>query len=243
MKKKKIAKKRVYANSEDTLLVISRYDQSRLFDGQKALKKLSKKQQIIVLAEENGRKKKDLKHRNLTIHRLWKRNKPFSFIKLVPFIVRHDKITHVLFQFDFKTLGRRLEINLIAPLILFYLKLSKKRVYFEFHHVLEGKKIRKNTPLKFKLYRGLFNFSLRLFYRSIYKLTNSIIVFKPSIKQALAKFIPEADIILLPSTLVRIDRIKTSRRQEKNLDKTINIYKSLVSTPYDISSSISLNVK
>lgn len=241
-KRRRIAKKRVYLNSEETLLVISNYAQSRLFDGQKALKKLCKKQQIIVLAEQAGRKKRHTEQQNLTVERIWTRNKPLSLLKVIPFIVKNDKINNVLFQFDFKTFGGKLETNFIVPLLLFFLKQSKKRVYFEFHRVIEEKKIRKNTPLKFKLQRTIFNLLLRRFYKSTAYLTNNIIVFKPSLKQALSKFVAEDQIILLPSTLI-IEQIKTSKQKEKNLDKTIHVYKKIVSTPYDISSNVSLNLK
>lgn len=235
-------KKRVYLNSEETLLVISNFAQSRLFDGQKALKKLCKKQQILVLAEQMGRKKRHTEQQNLTVDRIWTRNKPLSLLKVIPFIIKNNKINNVLVQFDFKTFGRKFETNFIVPLLLFFLKQSKKRVYFEFHQVIEEKKIRKNTPLKFKLQRKIFNLLLRLFYRSTARLTNNIIVFKPSLKQALSKFVAEDQIILLPSTLV-IEQIKTSRKMEKNLDKTIYVYKKIVSTPYDISANVSLNLK
>ncbi len=241
-KRKRIAKKRVYLNSEETLLVISRYAQNRLSNGHKALKKLSKRQQILVLAEQAGRKKRQTEAKNLTIDRIWTRNKPLSLFKLIPFIIKNDKINNVLVQFDFKTFGRNLAINFIVPLLLFFFKRNKKRVYFEFHQVIEEKKIRKNTPLKFKIQRTIFNLLLRLFYKSTANLTNSIIVFKPSLRQALTKFIAEEKIILLPSTLV-IEQIKTSKQKEKNLNKTIHVYKRIVSAPYDVSPNVSLNLK
>lgn len=244
MKKlKKQIKKRVYLNSEETLLVISNYAQNRLFDSQKALKRLSKKQKMLVLAEQVGRKNKHSQHKNLIIDRVWTRNKPLSLLRLIPFIAKNDKIAHVLLQFHFKMFGRNVATNIAVPIVLLFLKLSKKRVYFEFHQVIDEKKIRKNTPIKSKIQRRFFNRILRLFYRSIDKLTNSIIVFKPSLKQALDRFIPEEQIILLPSTLVKVDRIKSSKQKEKNLAKTVRFYKSIVSTPYDIASNVSLNLK
>ncbi len=241
-RRRRIAKKRVYLNREETLLVVSRYAQNRLSNGHKALKKLSKKQQILVLAEEAGRKKRHSEQKNLTVDRIWTRNKPLSLFRLIPFLIKNDKINNVLFQFDFKTFGRKLETNFIVPLLLLFLKQSKKRVYFEFHQVITEKKIRKNTPLKFKIQRTIFNLTLRYFYRVIAYLSNNIIVFKPSLMKELSKFITEDKIILLPSTLV-IERIKTSKQKDKNLDKTIHVYKRIVSTPYDISSNISLNLK
>lgn len=235
--KKRTTKKRIYLNSEETLLVISPFAHDMLFDSQKALKKLAKKQQILVLAEHYGKRQRHSEQKNLIIERIWEKNKPLSLFRLVPYIVKNDKITHILVQFHFKIFGKKLTNNLVLPLILFWLKLSKKRVYFEFHQVLGEKNIRKNTPWKAVFERTLFNLFLGYFYKSIANLTNNIILFKPSLQKKLSQFIPEEQIILLPATLVRTDH-----KQEKKLDKTLNFYKRLVSTPYDIAPTVRLNL-
>lgn len=240
---RKITKRRRILNSDESIIVISRYRTDTILESQKALKKLAKKQQILVFAQRAGRKRRHSEPDNLTIYRLWTWNSPLSLFSIIKPLIKYNKVRNILIQFDFRTFGRNFNSNLIVPLVLFLLKMTNKRIYFEFHSFVPTQRIRKNTPLKKKIQRRIFNITLQILYTYINSMSTNIIVFKPSLRTSLAAFVPESRIIQLPSTLVQIRRSKATPASRKKLQRTVDDYSAIITTPYDISQRYSLGIK
>ena len=105
-------KRRLPLNDENTLLVVTSFPENDhealplAIHAKRSLIELSKKQNILVLAEKIGKKMTHSENKSLLINRVWRRNKPLSLLSVLGTVIRYANIRNILIQFDFDVYGK-----------------------------------------------------------------------------------------------------------------------------------------
>lgn len=148
-----------------------------------------------VLAEELD-KDKSYAESHIKVKRIWKRNSPFTFLKLLV-EVKKAKENEILFEFEHAMFGDTLSL-LPLPFFLFIVRqILGKKIFFVFHQVvgnidsLSGHlNIKKGSFKSF-----LYGFLMYFFYKSILFNVTKAIVFEEKLKERLGN---SPKIIVIP---------------------------------------------
>ncbi len=219
-------------NSPNTLLVFSSYalkdndlkKQNALSWYTKELLSLfPKKQRIVILAEKNYGENTDfIENKNILIIPSWQKKDFNSLFTLIKYFSLFNKAKKVMFQFEFNIFG-----NLFGPIIslilLFYLKINNKKIYFQLHQVVSSlKTIRNQINIGNEILLNLFDKGLTSFYTTIGWLSEKVIVTENVLAKRLTKYIDKKKIVVLPILVAKKKRVF----DKNNLD---NKYKNLKS--------------
>lgn len=230
-------KRRLPLNDENTLLVVTSFpenDREALplaIHAKRSLLELSRKQNILVLAQRIGKKKIHSENRSLLVQRVWRRNRPLSLFSILSPIARYTKIRNILIQFDFHVYGG-IKTTLVLPIIVGCAKFFGKNVYFEFQHApqeyavlkrhqLQGYKTEmRKTKFQFKKYWAQFktqttNIYIRMFYRSIGLLSDKIIVFEEDLRDRLRAYMSADKLVTIPVGVTEQQTISKSWAKRK----------------------------
>ncbi|MBP7832148.1 MAG: glycosyltransferase [Candidatus Levybacteria bacterium] len=164
---------------------------------ERLIKELSKKRRVLVLAEKDGGKSETPVGKNTLVKRIWEKGSLRSFIRLARFMYAQKQIKSVLIQFEFNVFGGILP-NLYLLALILLLRLSGKRVSFEFHQViLDIKLLQKHVNITNPLVQKFYNVSLRVYYFLVGLLVNNIIVFEVELKRRLKRYVADDKIYVL----------------------------------------------
>lgn len=219
-------KRRSVTNDENTLLVVTSYpdyDQAARHEMRpvtlhagRILTNLSKTQNIVVMAQKTGLKKTQVENHRLTVLRMWSQGKPFSLFRILPFLIRNEKIRNVLIQFDFDTFGSFWSVFASLPLLLGLLRLYGKHVYFELHQIpFEMNILSWRNRFTSSLASDVYDRSLVLFYRIIGIMSDKVIVFEEDLKERLSTEIEEKKMVVLPIGITPQKPMQQSRAKRK----------------------------
>lgn len=199
-------------NSPDSLLVISPYPAKKTVhtgggiasyakNTLLAIKKASPNQKIVVLANVVDKQETYLENGILVI-RCWDRNPLNLYPQILTHSSRFAKIKKVLFEFEFAAYGDLITTSAI-PLLLAYLKLSGKTITTVLHQVVSDlDELSSHTGLNQKeLQKTFFHQGLRLFYRLVIALSNTVVTLEQILADRLAQITGGKNIIALPHGL------------------------------------------
>ena len=213
-------KRRLPLNDENTLLVVTSFPENDhealplAIHAKRSLIELSKKQNILVLAEKLGKKITHSENKSLLVQRVWKRNKSLSLLSVLGPVIKYTNIRNILIQFDFHVYGG-ITPTYILPFIVAVMKMLGKHVYFEFQHApqefatlkrhqlqlykLQIKQARFMTRKLWTLTRiALINLYLKFFYKIIGLLSDKVIVFEEDLRDKLRKHMSADKLVTIP---------------------------------------------
>lgn len=212
-------------NKNDTLLVITSFPSKRNFNAvgwhsQKTLSQLSKIKRILVCAEYEVNRKAKYVNENLLVVGTWQKSKILSLPSLLHFIIKQNKISSILVQFEFNVFGGTMP-NLFLMLMLLILKTLGKHITFELHQVIKDVgALEKHINIKNYFLKKFFNFGLIFYYMAIGIVADHVIVHEQELKDRLKNLIPLKKIEILP---IGVDE-KTimTKNEAKNIIKAAN---------------------
>lgn len=212
-------------NKNDTLLVITSFPSKRNFNAvgwhsQKTLSQLSKIKRVLVCAEYEVNRKAKYVNENLLVVGTWQKSKILSLVSLLHFIIKQNKISSILVQFEFNVFGGTIP-NLFLMPILLILKLLGKKITFELHQVIKDVgTLEKHINIKNYFLKKFFNFGLIFYYITIGIVADHVIVHEQELKDRLRNLIPLKKIEILP---IGVDE-KTimTKNEAKNIIKAAN---------------------
>ncbi len=226
-------------NTPETLLVITSYPNPadgsygrRDFNAvgwhsEKGLPYIARFRKVLVCAEKIGTRKYFSPLENLLVARVWKKGNILSLLRLYSFILKQDKISSILVQFEFNILGGIIP-NLTLLLILMLLRLSGKHITFEAHQVITDiGKLVKHVHITNPLMQHVFNVGLRLFYIAVGIIANTVIVFEEEMKIRLQRFIAAKKIQVL-SLFVNKQSVIPAEQARKKIGISKNEFVLLV---------------
>lgn len=219
-------------NSENSLLVITSFPYKSNLSGiskgfnavswhsNKTLSQLSQAKKIIVCAEDIRPRKINALNKNLVVVGAWKKSKIFSFISLLSFILKQDKVSQILVQFEFNVFGGTIP-NLCLISLLFVLKLLGKNITFELHQVIKDVgALEKHVNIKNYFVKKFLNFGLLFYYIAIGIVSKNVIVFEQELKDRLKNLISLNKIHILPLSVDRkVDVSREKAKQELKISK------------------------
>ncbi|MCL6096371.1 MAG: glycosyltransferase [Patescibacteria group bacterium] len=175
---------------------LSRYSQNTIFSLKKNIANGNRR--AIVLANIIT-KEEIYEYENMLVIRCFKRNNLISFLKLILYAAKLNRVETVLFEFEFATYGN-IKVSITIPPILFIFRLLGKKTYFALHQVVSDLKslskhlnLSENSRLLFILEKGLHGF-----YVITGILANKIIVLEGEFKSRLSLFVNPNKIIVIP---------------------------------------------
>ena len=210
-------------NSKNTLMVFSSYAlKDEDLNNQNALSWYTKEllsvfpqnQKMVVLSERESAESHDIVQKNnILVIPSWQKRDFFSLFRLISYFFQFNRAKRVLFEFEFNIFG-----NLFGPLItlilLLYLKITGKKIFFHLHQVVTSLKSLKNqVNIKEDGIIDLFNIGLGIFYMLIGLFSEKVIVTEKALAKKLGKYVNEEKIAILP---ILVDK--------KNISKKNNIY-------------------
>jgi glycosyltransferase involved in cell wall biosynthesis len=194
-------------NDPQTICVITSYPDKKhgvrelnavAWHAQKTLTELSKKQQVLVLAEHFGKHIQYKDSANIMVWRLWKRGNPLSLLSIFQAAFTFPNIKHYLIQFEFNSFGGLFSV-LALPFILLILKCMGKKVHFEIHQVvLDIRKLAEHINIKNPIAQHVFNVALHGFYLFISTLADTLIVLEEELKNRLQTMTRPEKIHIVP---------------------------------------------
>lgn len=190
------------------LIVITSYPDSRTgikhlnavaWHAAKTLKRLSESCHIVCLAERiPGSPTTRYVNNNLKVYRSYTKGSPIALFQTLPLILRNAEIKNVLIQFEFNIFGGFLPV-ISMPLFLLLLKILGKNITIEIHQVVPDISVLKNhLNVHTKALQLLFSAGLRVFYRAVGLLTDTVIVLEEQLKTRLSAYIPVRKIYVVP---------------------------------------------
>lgn len=230
-------KRRLPLNDENTLLVVTSFPENDhealplAIHAKRSLIELSKKQNILVLAEKLGKKITHSENKSLLVQRVWKRNKPLSLLSVLGPVAKFSKIRNVLIQFDFDVYGG-ITPTYILPFIVIMMRFLGKHVYFEFQHApQEFATLQRHKFLAYKLeikqarfvIRKFWNFAriiamnfyIKFFYKIIGLLCDKVIVFEEELRDKLRQHINADKLVTIPVGVTEQPTLSKSRAKRK----------------------------
>ncbi len=230
-------KRRLPLNDENTLLVVTSFPENDhealplAIHAKRSLIELSKKQNILVLAEKLGKKITHSENKSLLVQRVWKRNKPLSLLSVLGPVAKFSKIRNVLIQFDFDVYGG-ITPTYILPFIVIMMRFLGKHVYFEFQHApQEFATLQRHKFLTYKLeikqarfvIRKFWNFAriiamnfyIKFFYKIIGLLCDKVIVFEEELRDKLRQHINADKLVTIPVGVTEQPTLSKSRAKRK----------------------------
>lgn len=220
----KTRRRRFVVSNDNTVLVITRYAESDSKHNQlhpialharRVLTELSKKKYVIVLAERSGKKKLIRENQRMIVHRVWRKNNPFSLFAVLKYVFKYNDTSTVLLQFDFDVYGG-LVPTFILPILILIMKLMGKHISIELHQAPdEITVLKRHSNIHNKYLKIALNKYLQLFYRTLGVLANKIIVFEEDIKDRITQYVNETKIVVLPLGVYQHDRLNKGRMRQK----------------------------
>jgi glycosyltransferase involved in cell wall biosynthesis len=179
---------------------------------------------VIVLADRDKRPYL-YEEDNVLVNRCFTKAKLSLWLRVLKQVVRFNKVSRVVIQFDFGMYGSLLSSALVIP-FLFVLKLLGKQSYIVSHHVI-------TDVFKLKGHVGLgnswldtiigktYNFLFKTFYWLLSLLSEKIVVLEEPLKAMLAEFVPQHKISVVAhgvdTKLKPMNKVKA--RQQLNLKR------------------------
>lgn len=180
------------------------------------LTQLSKKQNIVVLAQKTGLRKQYSENRQLLVNRVWQRGNPLSLWNVIDYCMRNHNIRNILFMYEFPMFGAYPTIYML-PVLTTVLKLMGKHVYVEFHQVpFDIRTLKRSKQLKNNFMHSLGNFSLRIFYQMVAGTSDKIIVFEEDLRDRLSTIVNDKKLVVIPAG-VTIEKPIASRVAKRRL--------------------------
>lgn len=180
-----------------------------------------KKQKITVLSEGTLKEgQKPIKNDNILVIPCWQKRDFSSLFRLISYFFQFNKAKQVLFEFEFNIFGN-LFGPIIALILLFYLKITGKKIFFNLHQVVTSLKSLKNqVNVKENSIINLYNIGLSIFYTLVGIFSEKVIVTEKALAKKLLKYVNPKKIAILPILVGK------QNRSIKN-DLYINKYKRL----------------
>lgn len=231
-------------NRQDTLLVISSYpEKGKLYSGKvcavggytkntiKALQKKYSKEyrKIVILTVQTCGKEEIYEEDNMLIVRCIRRNKPFSYIRLVRYIQSFTLSNQVLAEFEFASFGDT-RMTVLFPLIIWYLKTLGKHTTLVLHQVVDSlQNIDGHIGIgKNNLYMKVLDIGLKLFYRTMTKISSGVVVLEDEFKKRLSGYCNPEKVIVIPhgvdNNVKIISKIEAREKLRLNKDEIIVLY-------------------
>lgn len=181
---------------------------------------LPKSLKILVLAEELPGEKEVTTEENITVARIWQRNRLSSFFKIYKYILKFSKSTPLLLEFEVAMYGNPI-LNIFFVKLLLLLRLSSRKTYIVLHQViLNFQEISghigqsKNNPLYL-----LLNFLAKVFYKLIILFSYRVIVFEQFLKNRLGS--QNSKIIVIPHGVEQLSPEKLKIKIHRSFNITI----------------------
>ena len=186
-------------NSKNTLMVFSSYAlKDEDLNNQNALSWYTKEllsvfpqnQKMVVLSERESAESHDIVQKNnILVIPSWQKRDFFSLFRLISYFFQFNRAKRVLFEFEFNIFG-----NLFGPLItlilLLYLKITGKKIFFHLHQVVTSLKSLKNqVNIKEDGIIDLFNIGLGIFYMLIGLFSEKVLVAEKALAKKLGKYV------------------------------------------------------
>jgi glycosyltransferase involved in cell wall biosynthesis len=193
-------------NQADSILVISSYPEKGIkysdkvcavggftkntIDGLNSYFARNKRQRKMVVLTVIVDKEEIYKEDGVLVCRIFKRNNPFSYLKLWQAIFRFNQVKDVLVEFEFASFGD-IKTTALFPFTLFGLRLARKNITLVLHQVVSDLKNLighlgwRKTGLKIKL----FNFSLKAFFWTLVFPSQKVVVLEETLKKRLARIV------------------------------------------------------
>ncbi len=175
-------------------------------------------QKITVLAEVLTNSKKSYTEGGIKIERVWKRDNPLSMLELAR-KAQKNPARKVVVEFEFAMFGGIYMLPLVL-LLLLYLNLCGKQIFFVLHHVITDIKdlaghigTDKNS---FKI--KLFNRAIKLFYFALGRLTSKIIVFEKTHGEEISKMAHTKNVVVIPHAVENFKSSVSRKTARKKLD-------------------------
>ncbi len=185
-----------------------------------AIQNAAKEQLHITILAEEIQGESPYKQKNLSVKRIWKRDSLTVFPKILKEILKNHKSEKtIVLEFEVAMFGNFLTL-LPLPLFLLILRLLGKRIIFISHQIIPDINeiaphinITRNSRTAYSV-----NFMIQIFYRTIFFLSDKIIVFEDALKQKLAQFGNSKKIIVIPHGVEKFETIPTKTEARKRLN-------------------------
>jgi len=177
---------------------------------------------VIMLADKNKRPH-FYEEQGVLVNRCFNKGKLGLWLQVLRQIVRFNKVSRVVIQFDFGMYGSLFSSALIVP-FLFILKLLGKKSFIVSHHVITDVfKLKGHVGLGnswFDTIKGrVYNFLFKTFYWLLSSLSEKIVVLEEPLKAMLEEFVPENKIqVIAHGVDTKLKPMnKVTARQQLNL--------------------------
>lgn len=203
-------------NQPDSFLVISSYPEKGIkysgkvcavggfakntIDGLNSyFAKIGRQRKIVVLTLIVD-KEEIYKEDGVLVWRIFKRNDPFSYLKLWQVIYQFNQVKDILVEFEFASFGD-IKTTALFPLTLFGLRVARKNIALVLHQVISDLKNLtghlgwEKMGLKIKL----FNFGLKAFYWALVFSSQKVIVLEETLKERLVGMVgTRKKVVIIP---------------------------------------------
>jgi glycosyltransferase involved in cell wall biosynthesis len=221
-------------NQANSLIVISSYPRRNQTYGKgidavssftkntlSGIKEQNPSKKIIIVSMEFN-KEEIYEENGMLIIRCFERNNPLTYLNIIKYALKFNKIKAILLEFEFASYGNTFATAMLAPLA-WVLKLIGKDITMVIHQVLLDLKqlsghigISEGHP-KTKL----LNFGLKWFYKVLAIPARDIIVLEDEFKQRLEQLVGEGKITVIPHG---VDfNIKNSNYKRKKIEQKLGI--------------------
>lgn len=208
-------------NHPDTLLVFSSYafvdkavqEQNALaWYTKELLTAFPQKKQIVVISEKTQSiSHNPIKQKNVLVMPCWKKNDLRSVLDIFLYFSRFPKAKRVLFEFEFNMFGN-ITGPIVTLLLLFFLKLQGKKIFFHLHQViLDLTSVKRQVHIYNPLLLRFFNICLRLFYILIGLFSQKVILTEIALSNKLTSYIDEKKILILPIGIISVKKLSKAQ--------------------------------
>lgn len=221
-------------NNQDSILVISSYPEegikysgkvcavggyakNTLLSLSDCLKKDGQERKIIVLTLKTGKEEMYVEN-GILVWRIFERNKPLSYLKLLKAILKFKDVKDILVEFEFASFGDS-KTTALLPLLTWFLRILGKETSLVIHQVVSDLSVLTGHLgwEKHSIKTSIYNKLLQIFLFILMAPVKNIIVLEEIFKQRLASMIGlKNKIYVIPHGIdreLRLPKVKTNKNE------------------------------
>lgn len=183
----------------DKVCAVGGFTKNTLVSLKKEFENKEEKRKIIVLTVTTNGKQEIYQEKEALVIRCFNRNQPQSYLFLLRYLLKFNRVKDLLVEFEFASFGNTLTTGLF-PIVLWFGKILGKNINLVLHQVifdlneLSGHIGFKKSSLKSLLFEKL----LKIFYWLLCVPAKKIIVLEQEFKKRLSKIISKRKILVIP---------------------------------------------
>jgi glycosyltransferase involved in cell wall biosynthesis len=148
-----------------------------------------KKLRFVVLADKFGRKQEYFED-GIKVKRIWDRNHPRLFLQILKEIIKEKNAPKVFLAFEWAIFGNKRYLLAGVPLLLAFLRLAQKRVYFVSHGILTdaNQAVEQLGIKKGSLMAEVYSLALKTLYFLGVNLSHKTVAFEEVLRDQALRF-------------------------------------------------------